>query len=535
MPAVRRRTRAAPGAEAKAISDPEAKLAALVEELELEGAPHPVRSAACVEGPCERAAVQWVGPPRGASRRVCACTDAGLSAVESKCTSLQSEAERMATTVRYARRRSPRAIAPRSSQLPERTRQSYHEAARKLTCSSGNRSQFKVQLSKLPQKVRNMTVAEFFAQVVARRWREGEREGEGDRGHLSLSASPPRFATFLSSSSRDGSFASCMWVLLVDALHSAFLVFSLALPMPPHCHLTAHTWHLLSRSLARARALSLAAMLSAPAAEQTGAAADEMEVPELRELATKYHSAGGDTEMSEAAASAGAASGQSRAPLMVVNNDNGTKTVLRSTRKAAMPSSIMPPTEDAAPRTTRRTTRTQSITAATPAANKTGHGFVAQTPKFNPDLPYTPAVGHHASVMGGGPAAGAGLSTCLRLPRRGESILSSRGSPIMDMKSDATAQMIMDGDSKIAALAICSKQGGESFNIADPSVCTYCVCVFILLCIYTSICCELFNIANPSECVRVYIIYIYISIDLSTYLCIYMCVCVSVYLHVCTL
>ena len=112
MPAVRRRTRAAPGAEAKAISDPEAKLAALVEELELEGAPHPVRSAACVEGPCERAAVQWVGPPRGASRRVCACTDAGLSAVESKCTSLQSEAERMATTVRYALRRSPRAIAP---------------------------------------------------------------------------------------------------------------------------------------------------------------------------------------------------------------------------------------------------------------------------------------------------------------------------------------------------------------------------------------------------------------------------------------
>jgi hypothetical protein len=40
MPAVRRRTRAAPGAEAKASSDPEAKLAALVEELELEGAPH---------------------------------------------------------------------------------------------------------------------------------------------------------------------------------------------------------------------------------------------------------------------------------------------------------------------------------------------------------------------------------------------------------------------------------------------------------------------------------------------------------------
>ena len=348
---------------------------------------------------------------------------------------------------------------------------------------------------------------------------------------------------FLSSSSSDGSFASCVRVLLVDALHSALLTFSPALTMPPRCHFTAHTWHLLSLYL-HARALSLsislppslsrAAMLSTSAAEQTGAAADEMEVPELRALATKYHSAGEDTEMSEAAASAGVASGQSRAPLMVVTNDNGTKTVLRSTRKAAMTSSVMPPTEDAAPRTTRRTTRTQSITAATPAANKNGHGLVAQTPKFNPDLPYTPAVGHHASVMGGGAAAGAGLSTCLRLPRRGESILSSRGSPIMDMKSDATAQMIMDGDSKIAALAICSKQGGESFNIADPSVCTYCLCVcvcvvFILLCIYTSFYCEFFNIAcRPlGVCVRAHIMYIYIYIYLSTY--------ISTYIHTHTL
>jgi hypothetical protein len=149
-------------------------------------APHPVRSAACVEGPCERLTVQCVGPPRGACCRVRACTDAILSAVESKCTSLQSEAERMATTVRYALRRSPRAVAPRGSQLPERTRQSYHEAARKLTCSSGSRSQFKVQLSKLPQKVRNMTVAEFFAQVVARRCPEREKVRERETGALSL-------------------------------------------------------------------------------------------------------------------------------------------------------------------------------------------------------------------------------------------------------------------------------------------------------------------------------------------------------------
>lgn len=48
-----------------------------------------------------------------------------------------------------------------------------------------------------------------------------------------------------------------------------------------------------------------------------------------------------------------------------------------------------------------------------------------QTPAFNPNLPYTPAVGGHQSVMGGAP------STCLRLPRRGESILSSRGSPVV--------------------------------------------------------------------------------------------------------
>ncbi len=74
------------------------------------------------------------------------------------------------------------------------------------------------------------------------------------------------------------------------------------------------------------------------AAEQTGAAAEEMEVPELRTLATKYHSAG-DTEMGEAAVDAA----PDRAPLMVVNNDNGTKTVLRSTRKAAKASAIIAP------------------------------------------------------------------------------------------------------------------------------------------------------------------------------------------------
>jgi hypothetical protein len=54
-----------------------------------------------------------------------------------------------------------------------------------------------------------------------------------------------------------------------------------------------------------------------------------------------------------------------------------------------------------------------------------GLGLRHQTPAFNPNLPYTPAVAGHQSIMGGAP------STCLRLPRRGESILSSRGSPVV--------------------------------------------------------------------------------------------------------
>lgn len=65
-----------------------------------------------------------------------------------------------------------------------------------------------------------------------------------------------------------------------------------------------------------------------------------MEVPELRALGDKYNAGGGngDTEMKcnddDAA----------RVPFMVVNNDNGVKTVLRSTRKAAKSSAIAPPT-----------------------------------------------------------------------------------------------------------------------------------------------------------------------------------------------
>ena len=59
-----------------------------------------------------------------------------------------------------------------------------------------------------------------------------------------------------------------------------------------------------------------------------------------------FHLQGGDTEMKETEESAV----PERVPLMVVNNENGSKTVLRSTRKTAKASSIIAPAEDAAPR-----------------------------------------------------------------------------------------------------------------------------------------------------------------------------------------
>lgn len=65
----------------------------------------------------------------------------------------------------------------------------------------------------------------------------------------------------------------------------------------------------------------------------------DMEVPELRALGEKYNSGGGDGDTEMKCTDDGAA----RAPFMVVNNDNGVKTVLRSTRKAAKASAIMAP------------------------------------------------------------------------------------------------------------------------------------------------------------------------------------------------
>jgi hypothetical protein len=113
MPAVRRRTRAAPGAEAKANSDSEAKLAALVEELDLEGASaRPARGCSGARGsgdahtaPAGAALRAWCGARAQASGSLglgAGVTVVTVCAVESKCQSLQSDAERMASFVRYA-------------------------------------------------------------------------------------------------------------------------------------------------------------------------------------------------------------------------------------------------------------------------------------------------------------------------------------------------------------------------------------------------------------------------------------------------
>ena len=48
-------------------------------------------------------------------------------------------------------------------------------------------------------------------------------------------------------------------------------------------------------------------------------------------------------------------------------------------------------------------------------------------------------------------------------------VSSMHGDKELVMDSDASAQMIMDGENKIAALAISGKDG--DINIADPTVC----------------------------------------------------------------
>jgi hypothetical protein len=158
----------------------------------------------------------------------------------------------------------------------------------------------------------------------------------------------------------------------------------------------------------------------------------EIGIPELKALAEKYQTS------DQNSASNNEEDMSTRTPFKVVSNANGSTTVLRSTRAVKNTSVLKSTTkrpapsdqEDTAPRTTRRTTRAQSIVASTPAASR-GGGIIAQTPAFAAGLPFTPAHQQGAKPMG----------TCLRLPKRGESIMSTNGAAIGTFDNDATAQV----------------------------------------------------------------------------------------------
>lgn len=185
---------------------------------------------------------------------------------------------------------------------------------------------------------------------------------------------------------------------------------------------------LLEKLPKKVRAMKVEEFFSQNASEAT-----ELGVPALQALAAKYQTSEVDKNADDEKAMS------TRTPFKVVANPNGTSTVLRSTRAAknasVMKSAAKRPApsdqEDAAPRTTRRATRTQSIVQSTPAPTK-GGGIVAQTPAFAAGLPFTPA--HHSQGV-------APMATCLRLPKRGESIMSTNGTNIGTFESDATAQV----------------------------------------------------------------------------------------------
>lgn len=49
--------------------------------------------------------------------------------------------------------------------------------------------------------------------------------------------------------------------------------------------------------------------------------------------------------------------------------------------------------------------------------------------------------------------------------------MSTNGTNIGTFESDATAQMFLDDQAKIAAFAMSTGSGEETFNVADPTVC----------------------------------------------------------------
>jgi hypothetical protein len=154
----------------------------------------------------------------------------------------------------------------------------------------------------------------------------------------------------------------------------------------------------------------------------------DLQLPELSALAQKYQNSSEHVAEEDASV---------RTPLKVVTNANGTSTVMRSTRtksrvepsdnqrKRAAAEVEEAPAENT--RATRRTAKTQAVVNTPAATNGKTQGIVAQTPGFCRELPFTPA--HH------------GAGTVLRLPKRGESIFSMRGSPVAVVSSDASAQV----------------------------------------------------------------------------------------------
>ena len=109
----------------------------------------------------------------------------------------------------------------------------------------------------------------------------------------------------------------------------------------------------------------------------------------------------------------------------VLSSDQGARTQQTGTARKRVATEAP---EDPAPRTTRRAAKASGIMAS--AASE--HAVPATPRTFHKDLPFTPAASKgQNSVMG----------TCMRLPRRGESILNARGSPMGVRETDASAQV----------------------------------------------------------------------------------------------
>jgi hypothetical protein len=132
--------------------------------------------------------------------------------------------------------------------------------------------------------------------------------------------------------------------------------------------------------------------------------------------------------------------------------------------------------EDPAPRTTRRAAKASGIMAGA----SSDHAVPATPRTFHKDLPFTPAASKgQASVMG----------TCMRLPRRGESIMNARGSPMGVRETDASAQVNTPAAETVTTIQttkarICIRGGGtfrRCWTTASMPSNDCCPCLVFLL------------------------------------------------------